>query len=174
MNRVRIALAAIIAGLSLAAADVAVAGQAAQDGPQSLKPILSGKKYTPPIKGAAAIDFIKPITKREKDLIITTIEVKNTSNAPIGRLTVDETWYDKSGGTIPGSKGVINGLLQPGETGTVRIETPYNPKMNSNNWNFSHANGAIKPRQVKSFEGADANTAVEQKAPPQKKAPAKK
>ncbi len=42
MNRVRIALAAIIAGLSLAVADIAVAGQPAQEGPQSLKPILAG------------------------------------------------------------------------------------------------------------------------------------
>ena len=43
----------------------------------------------------------------------------------------------------------INGLLQPGEIQTITIETPYNPKMNSNNWNFAHANGTVKPAKVK-------------------------
>jgi hypothetical protein len=34
--------------------------------------------------------------------------------------------------------------LQPGEVITVTLETPRNPKMDRNQYNFSHANGAIK------------------------------
>lgn len=154
MNRVRFVLAATVVGLSLAGADAAFAGQAAQK--PALTPILSGKKFTPPIKGQAEVDFTKPVTKRDnaRNMVTTTIQVKNTSNAPIPRLTVDETWYDKGGATIAGGKGVINGLLQPNEVQTVTIETPWKQGMTSNNWNFSHANGAIKPHLVKSFDAA--------------------
>jgi len=31
---------------------------------------------------------------------------------------------------------------------TVTIQTPWNAKMNWNSWNFSHANGNVKPRRV--------------------------
>ena len=45
---------------------------------------------------------------------------------------------------------MINGLLQPGEIQTIIIDTPFNAKMNSNSWNFSHANGTVKPQKVAS------------------------
>ena len=171
MNRVRFALAATVIGLSLVGADAAVAGQAT-GGPQSLHPILAGKKFTPPLRGEAKVEFTKPVTKRDKNMVITTIEVKNVSPAPIARLTIDESWYDKSGGMIPGGKGQINGLLQPGEVATVTIQTPYNPKMSSNNWNFTQPNGTVKPQMVKSLdEGADQSA---DKAPAAKKPAGKK
>jgi hypothetical protein len=81
-------------------------------------------------------------------MVVTKIQVKNTSNAPIPRLTITETWYDAGGATVGGGKGAINGLLQPGEVQTIIIETPYNSKMKANNYNFSHANGTIKPHAV--------------------------
>ena len=68
--------------------------------------VLAGKKFTPPIKGQADVEFTKPVTKNEKDMVVTTIMVKNTSPAPIARLTVDETWYDKAGDLVAGGKGV--------------------------------------------------------------------
>ena len=67
------------------------------------------------------------------------------------RYQPSETWYDKGGAIVAGGKGVINGLLQPGEIQTIVIETPYNPKMSSNAWNFSHANGTVKTSKVKGF-----------------------
>jgi len=91
------------------------------------------------------------VTKREKDMVVTKIQVKNTSNAPIPRLTITETWYDAGGASVGGGKGAINGLLQPGEVQTIVIETPYNAKMKANNYNFSHANGTIKPHKVAKF-----------------------
>ena len=54
------------------------------------------------------------------------------SPAPIPRLTIDEVWYDKNNEIIPGGKGVVPGLLQPGEVQTVEIRTPSNPAMTSN------------------------------------------
>ena len=65
---------------------------------------------------------------------------------------VTETWYDKDGSIVDSGRGVINGLLQPGEIQTITIDTPYNAKMSSNNWNFTHANGTVKVAKVKTLE----------------------
>jgi hypothetical protein len=80
-------------------------------------------------------------------MVTTVFQVKNNMNAPLVRLTIDETWYDAAGALVTGGKGVVN-RLEPGEVGTVTIETPFNPKMKANNYNFSHANGTIKPHKV--------------------------
>jgi hypothetical protein len=146
--KVRFAVASALVGASLVAAGVSA--QTPQAPP--MQSILAGKKLTPPIKGQADVDYTKPETKRKGPNVITTIKVKNTSAAPIGRLKIIETWFDKSGGTIPGGEGVINGLLQPGEIQTIEIVTPFNDKMNANSWNFVHANGTVKPHLVKSFD----------------------
>jgi hypothetical protein len=150
MNRARFAVAAMV-GVSLLGGTAWAQAVKAPD----LKPILAGKKFTPPFKGQANIEIKQPVTKRVKDMVVTKIEVKNMEDAPIARLTVDETWYDKAGNIVAGGKGLINGLLQPGEVQTLEIETPYNPKMNANNWNFTHVNGTVKPKKVKTFTGEE-------------------
>ena len=143
MIRTRLTVAASILGACMATA--AVLAQSSQTAP--LSPILSGKKFTPPFKGQADVDFTKPVTKRDKDMVVTTLQVKNTMNAPLLRFTVDETWYDKAGGLVTGGKGVVT-RIEPGEVATVKIETPFNAKMSANNYNFSHANGTVKPHRV--------------------------
>lgn len=152
--KVRFAVAAALVGASLVAAEVSAQTPQAP----TMQPILAGKKLTPPIRGQADVDYLKPVTTRKGSDVITKIQVKNTSNAPIARLRVIETWFDKSGGTIPGGEGVINGLLNPGETATIEIHTPYSDKLSSNSWNFLHANGSVKPHSVKSFDAATATT----------------
>src|SRR5262249_9299936 len=122
--------------------------------PPPMQTILAGKKFQPPVKGQADVDYVKPQTTRKGNVVVTKIQVKNTSAAPIGRLKIVETWLSKDGTTSPGGEGVINGLLQPGEVQTIEIQTPYNDKMNANSWNFMHANGTVKPHLVKSFDAA--------------------
>ena len=170
MIRLRYTAAVAILGAGLASLASAQSGQTGQSGQSSQPPltsILAGKKFTPPIKGQADIEFTQPVPKREKDMVVTTLQVKNISTGPIARLTVDETWYAKDGSLVTGGKGQINGLLQPGEVQTIKIETPYNQKMTSNNYQFTHVNGTIKPHKVKSFEEPG-------KEPATKKASAKK
>jgi hypothetical protein len=135
-------IAATLAGASFAVGALAQSTQA-----PPMTQVLAGKKFTPPFKGQAEVDFTKPVTKNNKGTVTTTIQVKNNMNAPLLRLTVDETWYDKSGGLVTGGKGIIN-RLEPGEIGTIKIETPYDPKMSANNYNFTHANGTVKPHRV--------------------------
>ena len=155
MNRVHFAVAATLISTTMFAGAV-VAAQSTQ-----LTPVLAGKKITPPVKGEATIDFTQPVTKAlpGKNLVQTVIKVKNSTASPIARLQVAETWYDGAGAIIAGGRGVINGLLQPGEVQTITIETPYNAKMKSNNWNFTHANGTVKPTKVKTLDAPAAEAA---------------
>ena len=153
MNRARFVVAATLAGASLVG--VSLLAQTAQA--PEMKSVLQGKKFTPPIKGAADIDYVKSPTRREGTTLVTKILVKNTSNAPIPRLKVSETWYDKDGNMIPGGDAVINGLLQPGEIATLEIRTPVNPKMAQSMMQFSHANGTVpKPHSVKTLDAPGA------------------
>ena len=149
MNRARFVVAATIAGASLLGASLLAQTPQAPE----MKSVLAGKKFTPPIKGAADVDYVKAPTRREGTTLVTKITVKNTSNAPIPRLRVSETWYDKEGNMIPGGDAVINGLLQPGEVATMEIRTPVNAKMDRSMMQFSHANGTVpKPHAVKSLD----------------------
>ena len=159
MNRVHFAVAATLISTTMFAGAV-VAAQSTQ-----LTPVLAGKKITPPLKGEATIEFTQPVTKAlpGKSLVQTTIKVKNSTASPIARLMVAETWYDAAGGIVAGGRGVINGLLQPGEVQTITIETPYNAKMKSNNWNFTHANGTVKPTKVKALDAPAAEAAAPKK-----------
>jgi hypothetical protein len=110
--------------------------------------VLAGKQYTPPLRGVANVEYITPVHKRTGSKVVTTIKVRNASNAPIARLKVDEPWYDKDGDVVMIGSGVINGLLQPGEVQEITYEVPFNTRMQSNNYQFSHANGDVKLERV--------------------------
>jgi hypothetical protein len=147
MKRVQFIAAATVIGSTLIAG-APLAGQA-----PPMKSVLAGKKFSPPAKGQVDIEFTQPVTRREKDMVITRIVVKNIhASAPIARLTVDETWYGKDGGVVTRGRGVVSGLLQPGEVQTITIETPFRDGMSANNWNFSHANGTVTPKKVAKLE----------------------
>ena len=112
MNRVRIRFAATLVATALCAGSAA-AGQATQAPPMTS--VLAGKKFTPPVKGEAALEYTAPVTKREKvsgkDMVVTRVTVKNTSLGPIPRLTISETWYDKANNVITGGRGIDRGSL---------------------------------------------------------------
>jgi len=175
MTRARTVVAATLVGASLAAGTALA--QAPQTTTAPLTPILAGKKITPPLRGTADIELTTPVTKRDKDNVVTKIQVKNISNAPIARLTVDETWYDGVGATgnvVAGGKGMLSTLLQPGEVQTITIETPFNPKMKANQWNFSHANGSVKPHRVAKLEPGTSTTSTTTTKEPAAKTASKK
>ena len=148
MTRARFAIVATLVGASVAG--TAAAPVLAQKAPE-FKSVLTGKKVDPPFKGQAEVEFV-PATKRNGDTVITTIKVKNLASGPIARLTIDETWFDKGGNIVGGSKGTLAQMLAPGAVDTLTIQTPWNAKMNGNSWFFSHANGAVKAKKVKALE----------------------
>jgi hypothetical protein len=167
MNRARFALAATLVAATL------VSGTAFAQAPPMTQ-VLAGKKFTPPLRGMAEIQYTKPTAKRDKEIVVSTIYVKNMSKAPVARLTVNETWYDGTGAVVTGGKGVVL-LLQPGEVQEMHIESTVNPKMKTNTWAFSHANGGVTPVAVEKdkMEGIPAE-ALDAKKAPAAKAPAAK
>jgi hypothetical protein len=103
------------------------------------------KKLVPPVRGEATIGYLKPVSKREGNMIVTTIKIKNLSNGAIAGLKVDEFWYDKAGDPVTGSQPFRwRKPLQPGEVIDVVLKVPTNPKMDRNQYKFEHANGTIK------------------------------
>jgi len=156
MNRARVVIAATVVGAAMIGTTVGVTTFAQESKPQAppMQPILAGKKVVPPVRGQAEIEYLKDKTRREGTTLITKIQVKNTMTAPIARLKVTETWYDKKNAELPGGEGVINGLLQPGEVQTIEVRTQTNPAFSSQMLVFTHANGTVKPHPVTSFDGA--------------------
>ncbi len=127
--RARFALAASIAAAAMLG--VELIAQTTTTNPQAppLPSVLAGRKLAPPIRGEAALEWVDPKPERVKDMVITKMLVRNASAGPIARLVINETWYDKSGATVTAGRGSIQGLLQPGETAVVTIETPWKAGM---------------------------------------------
>ena len=105
-----------------------------------------------PIRGQANLSVTKPVTKAMrvdgKELIVTTMKVKNMSSGAIAGLKVDEFWLDKAGNPVGGDTFRYRKPLQPNEVITIEFRIPRDPKMASNQYQFSHANGTIKAQSV--------------------------
>jgi hypothetical protein len=137
--------------LALTFAVVALAGVSAalaQEAPAQGKPNVV---WTNPVRGLAEIQYIISPPKLEKDMIVTTFQVKNMSTAPIARLTIEEFWYDKARNPVTGDKQFLKKPLAPGEVATIVLRTPKTPGMDAQNLKFSHQNGEIKPKKVTKF-----------------------
>ena len=148
-----LAVAGIVAAGSTAAAQApkpATPASPAAPAAQGAKPRLLA-----PVRGVAPVNFTKPVVKRGKvggkDFVITTMQIKNMASQPIAGLKVDDFWYDRAGGPLPSDSYRHPRPLQPGEVITVTLETPADPRMNRNQWQFSHANGEVKPSLVNKF-----------------------
>jgi len=104
-------------------------------------------KLISPVRGEAELGYLKPVTKREGNMIVTTIKVKNLAAGPIAGLKVDEFWYDKAGEPVTGAQPFrYRKALMPGEVIDVVLRVPTNPKMDRNQYKFEHSNGAIKTK----------------------------
>lgn len=139
-----------IALLATVFADVGISGQGAKA--PELTPVLAGRKFLPPFKGEAAIEYTAPRTARKGEIVVTSITVRNLMQQPIARLTVNEVWYQKDGSVLTAGRAWINGLLQPQEIQTLEIGTPWKAGMGSFQRRFTHANGDVKLNLVKSLE----------------------
>ena len=158
--RARFALAASFAAAALLGVEL-IAQTTTTPPAQTTPPmtsVLSGRKLTPPIRGEAALEWVDPKPERKGDMVITKMTVRNAAAAPIARLTINETWYDKAGNNVTAGRGFINGLLQPGETAIVEIQTPWKEGMSGFQRQYAHANGTIKPVKVQKLEAPKPTT----------------
>lgn len=151
MNCKRTTLAAL-AGVVLLAAGTAVAGQAPKPAAPAAAAPAAPAKLAPPIRGAANVAVTKPVTKSGKvggkDFIITTMKIKNLSAGAIAGFKADEFWLDKGGNPVGGDTFRSRKPIQPNEIVEMTFQTPRDPKMSSNQYRFTHANGEIKTQLV--------------------------
>ncbi|MGE0041412.1 MAG: FxLYD domain-containing protein [Vicinamibacterales bacterium] len=113
------------------------------------------RRLIAPQRGEANVEITKPDTKIVKGEVVTKIRVKNISEAPIAGLKVDENWYDKGGNPVGGDTYRHRRPLKPGEVIEVVLTTPRRPTMNSNQYQFSHANGTVKTTVVDKLDLPD-------------------
>lgn len=106
------------------------------------------RKLIAPVRGEANLDITKPNTKVVNNEVVTIITVRNASTGAIAGLKVEENWYDKGGNPVGGDTYRHPRPLPPGEAVTITLKTPRRPTMNSNQYQFTHANGAIKTKVV--------------------------
>ncbi len=124
----------------------------AQTPPAQTQPAAQPSKFISPIRGEAEIQVAPTKTVVKGNQVVTTIEVKNTAGAPIAGLKVDEYWWDKSGN--PAAGGATQRLkkpLMPLEVATFTLEDVKDASMFRNTYQFSHAYGKIRTKQVKSL-----------------------
>ncbi len=142
--------------VALALAVVVLAAAAFAQAQQAPAAPASTTRWVDTVRGTADITYLKPVVKAAKDkdgapMIVSTIQVKNTSPKAIARLTIEEFWYDKAGNPVTGDKKFLRKPLLPGETATIVLETPKQPNMDRNSYKFSHGNGDVKPKVVTKF-----------------------
>ena len=118
--------------------------------------VIAQAKNVSPIKGEAEIQLIpiKPEPDYKAKVVRTIVQVKNVSpTGSIAGLKVIQYWWDKANSPQPVSAvpARLKKPLQPGETATMTLELPLDPKMFRDSYQFEHANGKIKVKQVKKF-----------------------
>jgi hypothetical protein len=122
----------------------------------SVGPVVAQTKYVPPIKGEAEIQLlpIAAVPDFKANVVRTIIKLKNNSpTGSIAGLKVTQYWWDKANSPQPVSAVTqrLKKPIQPGEEVTITLELPRDAKMFRDSYQFDHANGKIKIKQVKKF-----------------------
>jgi hypothetical protein len=111
------------------------------------------RKLIPPIRGEAALEITKPATKLSGTEVVTVIIARNpATTGAIAGLKVEENWYDKKRNPVTGDTYRHPRPLRAGEVVTITLRTPRNPNMDTNQYQFTHANGTIKTTIVPKIE----------------------
>jgi hypothetical protein len=147
MNRV----VSMCAVAFLAASVSPVFGQAEPAKPEAPTPAARAK-FVPPLKGLATVDVLPGESRRVGKEIVTTFKIKNTSNAPIALLRLDEYWYDKAGKLVSTDTQRHKQPFMPGEIIEMTTRAPDLPGAERASRTFAHANGNVKANAVKKME----------------------
>jgi hypothetical protein len=110
------------------------------------------RKLISPFRGDATVEFAGGVSKRVGGNVVTTMTIKNTSPGPLAGFRLEESWSDKTGNLAGGDVYRHPRPFMPGEVIDVTLTTPSNPRMQSNSYNFIHANGTVKPKRVPKLE----------------------
>ena len=149
MNRSAFAPAATLLFCSVVASTAFAQAQSAA--PTTPAPAAKAK-FATPIKGDATIQVIPAPSKFVGTEIVTVYKVKNTSPAPIALLKVDQYWYDDSGKMVSSDTQRYKQPLHPGEIAEITTRAPATPGAKRNVVMFSHANGKVNAKAVKTLQ----------------------
>jgi len=117
-------------------------------------PELLKARMRPPVKGTAVIEFIQSPAKVANGEVATVIKVRNADSAPIIGLKIDQYFYAGQK-EISACTGRVRNPIAAGEIVDVALSCP-NPKERATGSNpmFTHANGKVQPKPVKTFAEA--------------------
>jgi hypothetical protein len=135
---------AVAAALGFLIAPLAFAQTPAPAAPAAQAP----RKLISPFRGDATVEFTGGASKRVGGDIVTTMTIKNTSPGPLAGFRLEESWSDKTGNLAGGDVYRHPRPFMPEEIIEVTLKTPFNSRMQSNSYNFIHANGNVKPKRV--------------------------
>ncbi len=164
MKRVVLMSAALLCALALAPAAFAQAKAAPKKNtakkdavpaatptpPPPPSPELIRARMRPPVKGIAYIEVIQGKARVVGKELQNVHKVKNVSEAPIVGLRVDEYFYIGQKEAAVGS-GRLRTALAPGEIAEITTAAELKMGITNSQLMFSHANGQVKPKGVKTF-----------------------
>jgi hypothetical protein len=108
--------------------------------------------FITPLRGVADIEMLQPVTVAKGNEVVTTLKIKNVSKDPIAGFKVDEVWWSRDRALVPGGGTErLKKPFMPGEIVTITITTVKDKNMFTNQYQFSHANGTVKPKKVARF-----------------------
>ena len=110
------------------------------------------------IRGPGQVGYLQPISRRQRNEMVTTFRVQNTSTNALAGFSVDEFWYDRAGETVAGGSFRMPRPFLPGQIIEVEIRIPRDRRMARNNYEFSHKNGVV---EATLFEEMDEPTPIE-------------
>jgi hypothetical protein len=109
-------------------------------------------KWVAPIKGLAHIEVMNGASKKVGGNIVTVTKVKNVSDGAIALLRMDELWYNSKREQVTGDTFVLRRPLMPGEIIEITTKSPVKPDIQQSQYMFSHANGKMDVKRVKTFD----------------------
>lgn len=110
------------------------------------------RRLVAPVRGEAAVEITPPDTKVVGNNVVTTMRIKNVSSGPIAGFKIDENWF-KGNDALSGDSYRHRRPLQVDEVIEITLTVPRARVVGARNqYQFSHANGTVKPKSVKSLE----------------------
>ena len=96
------------------------------------------------IRGPGQIGYLAPVTRRERNEIVTTFRIKNISDGALAGFKVDEFWYDNDGDTVTGDSYRMQRPFLVDQIIEVTLRVPNDSRMERSNYEFSHQNGMVE------------------------------
>jgi len=109
-------------------------------------------KWVAPVKGTATIEVLRGPAKVVGKEVVSSFKLKNTSTGSINLLKADQDWYDKGRKLITSANGMYRKPFLPGEIIDFELRAPLNGTPDVDQIMFTHANGKINAKVVKSFD----------------------